>query len=99
MKKVQSETENKEKYLKASATEDIMVSVSNVDNAELRFASIAVETQAGTIFIKGFARKGKNGWFFCTPSHKYKDEYVNDVFYNKEVADSINNAINGLLSE
>lgn len=99
MKKLQSETTNKEKYLKASATEDIIVSVSNVDNTKYRYASLEIETQAGPIYIKGFARNGKNGWYFSAPSHKYKDEYVNDVFYNKEVADSINNAINGLLSE
>ena len=99
MKKVQSETASKEKYLKASATEDIIVNVANTDNDKFRYSSVNVETQAGTIYIKGFARNGKNGWYFSAPSHKYKDEYVNDVFYNKEVAESINNAINGLLAE
>lgn len=96
--KKQQETNNEQKYLKGSATEDICVSVSNNDK-DVKSASLEVETAGGTLYIKGFARKSKNGtWFFSAPSHKYNGEYVNDVFGDKALFESINNEINALLS-
>ena len=97
--KKQQETNNEQKYLKGSATEDICVSVSNNDK-DVKSASLEVETTAGTLYIKGFARKqARTGkWFFSAPSHKYNGEYVNDVFGDKELFESINNEINALLS-
>ena len=96
--KKQQETNNEQKYLKGSATEDICVSVSNNDK-EVKSASLEVETAGGTLYIKGFARKTKSGnWFFSAPSHKYNGEYVNDVFGDKALFESINNEINALLS-
>lgn len=96
--KKQQETNNEQKYLKGSATEDICVSVSNNDK-NVKSASLEVETAVGTLYIKGFARKSKSGeWFFSAPSHKYNGEYVNDVFGDKALFESINNEINALLS-
>lgn len=96
--KKQQETNNEQKYLKGSATEDICVSVSNNDK-DVKSASLEVETAGGTLYIKGFARKSKSGnWFFSAPSHKYNGEYVNDVFGDKALFESINNEINALLS-
>lgn len=96
--KKQQETNNEQKYLKGSATEDICVSVSNNDK-DVKSASLEVETAGGTLYIKGFARKAKNGnWFFSAPSHKYNGEYVNDVFGDKALFECINNEINALLS-
>lgn len=96
--KKQRETNNEQKYLKGSATEDICVSVSNNDK-DVKSASLEVETAGGTLYIKGFARKSKKGeWFFSAPSHKYNGEYVNDVFGDKALFESINNEINALLS-
>lgn len=96
--KKQQETNNEQKYLKGSATEDICVSVSNNDK-DVKSASLEVETAGGTLYIKGFARKTKSGnWFFSAPSHKYNGEYVNDVFGDKALFESINNEINALLS-
>lgn len=101
--KVTKETEVKQEYLKATATEDICVTVKNNDNDEIRSASLEIETCAGTVYVRGVTRKAKKGankgkWFFCAPSHKYNDKYVDDVFYSKEMAETINNAINSLLS-
>ena len=96
--KKQQETNNEQKYLNGSATEDICVSVSNNDK-DVKSASLEVETAGGTLYIKGFARKSKSGnWFFSAPSHKYNGEYVNDVFGDKALFESINNEINALLS-
>ena len=96
--KKQQETNNEQKYLKGSATEDICVSVSNNDK-DVKSASLVVETAGGTLYIKGFVRKAKNGkWFFSAPSHKYNGEYVNDVFGDKALFEAINNEINALLS-
>lgn len=96
--KKQQETNNEQKYLKGSATEDICVSVSNNDK-DVKSASLEVETAGGTLYIKGFARKSKNGkWFFSAPSHKYNGEYVNDVFGDKALFENINTEINDLLS-
>ena len=96
--KKQPETNNEQKYLKGSATEDICVSVSNNDK-DVKSASLEVETAGGTLYIKGFARQSKSGkWFFSAPSHKYNGEYVNDVFGDKALFECINNEINALLS-
>lgn len=96
--KKQQETNNEQKYLKGSATEDICVSVSNNDK-DVKSASLEVETAAGTLYIKGLARKAKSGnWFFSAPSHKYNGEYVDDVFGDKALFECINNEINALLS-
>ena len=96
MKKTTAITE--QKYFEGVATEDIIVRVSNNDK-DCKFTSIAIETQAGAVFVKGFTRKSKaGGWFFSAPSHKYNDDYVDDVIFDKAVRDSINNTINGLLS-
>jgi len=95
--KKEHETNNEQKYLKGSATSDICVSVSNNDK-DVKSASLEVETAGGTLYIKGFARKTKSGnWFFSAPSHKYNGEYVNDVFGDKALFESINNEINYLL--
>ena len=95
--KIHQETNNEQKYLKGSATDDICVSVSNNDK-DVKSASLEVETAGGTLYIKGFARKSKSGnWFFSAPSHKYNGEYVNDVFGDKALFESINNEINALL--
>lgn len=97
--KKQQETNNEQKYLMGSATEDICVSVSNNDK-DVKSASLQVETAGGTLYIKGFARKQERTgkWFFSAPSHKYNGEYVNDVFGDKALFESINNEINALLS-
>ena len=98
MKKKETTASIEQKYFVGIATEDITVRVSNNDK-DCKFTSIAIETQAGAVFVKGFTRKSKAGvWFFSAPSHKYNDDYVDDVIFDKAVRDSINNTINGLLS-
>lgn len=98
MKKVETTASNAQKYFEGTATEDIKVRVSNNDK-DCKFTTLAIETQAGAVFVKGFTRKSKAGvWFFSAPSHKYNDDYVDDVIFDKPVRDSINNTINALLS-
>ena len=84
----------------AEATDDIKVSVIMTDS-ERKPASLEIETAAGKIWIKGFAvySSQKDNWFFSGPSHKYNNEYQADVFGNKEVFESINNAINTIMEE
>lgn len=91
-------TSNADKFIKATATEDITVSVANNDK-DVKSSSLEIETAAGTVYVRGFVRKNSaGGWFFCAPSHKYNDKYVNDVFFNKQINDSINNAVNAALN-
>lgn len=98
MKKVETTASTAQKYFEGTATEDIKVRVSNNDK-DCKFTSLAIETQAGAVYVKGFTRKSKAGvWFFCATSHKYDDNYVDDVIFDKAVRDSINNTINALLS-
>lgn len=58
---------------------------STLNNITLRVyptgsASLSVPVDGGTFIIKGFIRDSKKGKFFAFPSHKYKDNYYNDVF-------------------
>lgn len=84
----------------AQATDDIKVSIIMTDT-ERKPASLEIETAAGKIWIKGFAvySSKKESWFFSGPSHMYNNEYQADVFGNKDVFESINNAINALMEE
>ena len=104
MKKPTKSSSKKEtKKITKEAIENVTVTVFEPKSEENTFtgASLDIETEAGHIYIKGFARwseKNEN-WFFSGPSHKHKDEYVNDVFGDKAVFESINNAINAAMEE
>lgn len=96
MKKAQNEA--KATYTDFEATEDIKVRIFTTDRNFAK-TTLVIETAAGAVYISGWSRKAKSGnWFFCAPSHKDKDgEYADDVFFKKEVRESINNAINAAL--
>ena len=108
MKKPTKSSNKKEaKKITKEAIENVTVTVFEPKSEDATFtgASLDIETEAGHIYIKGFARwsdnarGGDGGWFFSGPSHKHKDEYVNDVFGDKAVFESINNAINAAMEE
>lgn len=104
MKKPTKSSSKKEaKKITKEAIEYVTVTVfePKSDDSTFTGASLDITTEAGHIYIKGFARwSDKNeSWFFSGPSHKNKDEYVNDVFGDKTVFESINNAINAAMEE
>jgi len=91
------ETNATAKFIEAPATDDIIVSV-KVTEKEIKAASIKIQTNNGTCYIRGFARKAAKGdnagkWFFAYPSHKYNDAYVNDAYCDKEITEKINAAL------
>lgn len=104
MKKPTKSSSKKEtKKITKEAIENVTVTVFEPKSDENTFtgASLDIETEAGHIYIKGFARwseKNEN-WFFSGPSHKNKDEYVSDVFGDKAVFESINNTVNAIMEE
>ena len=103
-KPTKSSTSKKEtKKIIKEAIENVNVTVFEPKSDENTFtgASLDIETEAGHIYIKGFARwsEKNDSWFFSGPSHKNKDEYVSDVFGDKAVFESINNAINAAMEE
>lgn len=92
--------DKKPSFITKKATEDIEVSIyPPQDGASSTSASLKVVTAAGDIYIKGHARwSTKNdNWFFSAPSHKTNDGYVQDVFGEKNVFESINNTINAIM--
>ena len=103
-KPTKSTTTKKEaKKITKEAIENVTVTVFEPKSDEDTFtgASLDIETEAGHIYIKGFARwaEREDSWFFSGPKHKYNEEYVNDVFGDREVFESINNAINAAFEE
>ena len=108
MKKPTKSSSKKEaKKITKEAIENVSVTVFEPKSDENTFtgASLNIETEAGHIYIKGFARwseKNEN-WFFSGPSHKGKkdgkESYINDVFGDKAVIESINNAVNAAMEE
>lgn len=104
MKKPTKSSNKKEaKKIIKEAIENVTVTVFEPKSDENTFtgASLDIETEAGHIYIKGFARwsEKNDNWFFSGPSHKNKNKYVNDVFGDKAVFESINNAINAAMEE
>lgn len=61
---------------------------------ESGFASIKVSHDAGDIIINGFIRESKGHKFFAFPSHKYEDNYVNDVYV---IGDDLKHIIESLV--
>jgi len=98
MKKAQNEAKATYTYTDYEATEDIKVRIFTTDR-DFATTTLIIETAAGEVYISGWSRKAKSGnWFFCAPSHKDKGgKYQDDVFFKKEVRESINNAINAAL--
>ena len=105
MKKLTKSNASKKetKKITKEAIENVTVTVFEPKSDENTFtgASLDIETKAGHIYIKGFARwsEKNESWFFSGPSHKNNDKYVNDVFGDKAVFESINNAINAAMEE
>lgn len=103
-KPTKSSSKKGAKKITKVAIENVSVTVFEPKSDENTFtgASLDIETEAGHIYIKGFARwseKNEN-WFFSGPSHKNGDgEFIQDVFGSKEVFESINNAINAAIEE
>lgn len=59
-------------------------------------ASLNFEVAGGNLIVKGWVKESKNGYFFAFPSHKYKDEYYNDVY---TMGDDLRNTIVMLVAE
>ena len=96
------ETNATANFIETPATDDIIVSV-KVTEKEIKAASIKIQTNNGTCYIRGFARKAAKGdnagkWFFAYPSHKYNDAYVNDAYCDKTITEKSNVALNTLLA-
>lgn len=99
---VQQETDNKPKFIEVVATDDIKVSI-KITEKDIKASSINVQTNNGTVYIRGFVRKAEKGenagkWFFAMPSHKYNDMYVNDAGCDKALMEKINTAVNNALA-
>ena len=106
--KANKKENTKPSFITKEATEDIEVSVFPPQSEKSTYtgASLKIETAAGNIYVKGLARysddarDGDGGWFFSGPSYKTKDgNYINQVFGDKAVFESINNAIKAAIEE